>query len=96
MTQILRIKAHDRVPSGARRRVTALNGEVQHLRITFASEGRMDHGNVQIGAAVWVGRSRLKWFGHLARMQISDLNKTGTGYLLVRINLIFVPRTTCI
>lgn len=56
----------------------------------------MDHGTVQIGAAVRVGRSRLKWFGHLARMQISDLNKTGIGYLPVRINLIFVPRATCV
>lgn len=54
----------------------------------------MDHGTDRLGRAIWVKRSRLRWFGHLNRMQISDLKKT--SYLPVRINLIFVPHTTYI
>lgn len=57
----LGIKAPDHGPRGSQRRATALKGGVQHLRIMFTGEGRMDHGADRLGqqsglrAAGWSG-----------------------------------------
>lgn len=93
------MKAHDRVPSGTWRRVTALNGGVEHLRMfMFTREGRTDHGTDRLGqqselkGAGWSGSGI--WPG--CKIHILTSNKTGAGYLPVGMNLISVPQSTYI
>lgn len=81
LNQSTQIKADDRVYiSGTRRGVT---GSARQDRV---HQRGPDHGDWRIEAG-------LKWFGcfYHKKMQIPDLNNTGTAYLPVRINLPFVP-----